>query len=313
MADSSALQRILIVDDEPLNIQVLNGVLDGMADVFFAINGETALDIAIKQAPDLILLDVMMPAMDGYEVCRQLKSNPITHKIPVIFVTALSQETDETLAFEVGAIDYITKPISPPVVRARVKNHLELKRYRDQLEHVGTTDGLTKIANRHSFDMAIEKEWARAKRSGTAIGVIIADIDFFKAFNDNYGHLEGDECLKNVAQALSQVPRRPADLLARFGGEEFICLLPETDTKGISEVAETLRNKIHELSIPHEHSEVAGTVTMSFGLAVANPAEETTDIKEFLNSADKHLYAAKAGGRDQIQPAPPAFPISKTG
>ncbi|MBF0494998.1 MAG: PleD family two-component system response regulator [Deltaproteobacteria bacterium] len=292
-------QKILIVDDTPQNIEVLAEVLGPDQEILFAVSGRDGLDIALSEAPDLILLDVMMPEMDGYEVCTRLKAEERTKDIPVIFITALNQEDDEAKGLEIGAIDYITKPISPPIVRARVKNHLELKRYRDFLENLSSLDGLTGVPNRRRFDECLDLEWRRALRSGGPFALIMMDIDFFKAFNDNYGHVLGDDCLKRVAAALATVARRPGDMVARYGGEEFVCLLPETNIEGAVQVADSLREKVISQGIPHRFSSVAGHVTMSFGVAVMIPSlnKSPTDL---IKLADERLYQAKQTGRNRI-------------
>lgn len=291
--------KILIVDDEHLNIEVLCDVLEDDAELLFALNGETALQLVQEEMPDIILLDVMMPDMDGYEVCRRLKENPATAHIPVIFVTALSQVADETKGLELGATDFITKPVSPPVVRARVKNHVELKRYRDFLTEIAFVDGLTQIPNRRRYDEFLDTEWRRAIRRETSLSMVLMDIDHFKQFNDTYGHLEGDRCLQDVAAALEKSLMRPADLAARYGGEEFACLLPETDMAGAMHLAEKLRDAVEQLKLPHKSSLTAAHVTISVGVAsVIATAERASD--DLFKLADKALYSAKETGRNKV-------------
>jgi PleD family two-component response regulator len=217
-------QSVLIVDDMVSNIEILSGVLGSEYDVLFATSGKDALDIAHDQTPDLILLDVVMPDMDGYEVCAKLKADEKTRDIPVIFVTAMDQEEDESKGLNAGVIDYITKPVRSSIVKARVRNHLELKRYRDLLKELSTVDGLTGIPNRRRFDEVLESEWRRARRNQTPLSLLLMDIDFFKAYNDHYGHVAGDDCLRQLAKGLAEIVRRPADLVARYGGEEFVLL-----------------------------------------------------------------------------------------
>jgi diguanylate cyclase (GGDEF)-like protein len=267
--------------------------------LLFATSSEEALQLAATHMPDLILLDVMMPEMNGYAVCARLKSDPTTRSIPVIFVTALEREEDEAKGLEVGAIDYITKPFNPAIVRARVRNHLELKRYRDFLENLATTDGLTGIPNRRQCDEFLLREWRRAIRKQTPLSLIMMDIDFFKDFNDHYGHLAGDDCLRQVAQTLAEGARRPADLVARYGGEEFVSVLPETNLEGARQVAEQLRDKINALQIPHARSPVAGYVTLSLGVATQTPTvgQQPQGIVEL---ADARLYISKESGRNRV-------------
>ena len=293
-------QVVLIVDDTPANIEILNEALGNEYEILFATNGQDALNIAFDQNPDLILLDVMMPEMDGYAVCTRLKQESRTSSIPVIFVTALDQEGDETKGLGVGAIDYIIKPIRPAIVQARVHNHLELKRYRDLLENLSATDGLTGISNRRHFDEILAIEWRRAKRNQTPLSLILMDIDVFKAYNDHYGHLAGDDCLYHVARVISRCVQRPSDLVARYGGEEFACLMPDTDADGAIMVAKQMRSALENLNIPHAYSPVADHVTLSFGVAMMVPLAGQP-LFDLIRRADELLYTAKRNGRNQIR------------
>ena len=301
MSDEQQKHTILIVDDVPTNIKVLGEALKSEHKVRFARNGSKALEMAMSSpSPDLILLDIMMPGMDGYEVCRKLKAEACTKNIPVIFITARDQEEDETKGLELGAVDYITKPFSIPIVKVRVKTHLELKRHRDMLENLSMLDGLTGISNRRRFDERLEVEWKRARRESSFLSLIMIDIDYFKAFNDHYGHQAGDDCLKSVAITLQSSVNRPADCVARYGGEEFACILPVTDMQGALVVAETLRKNVFTLNIPHAYSPVANSATISLGAASILPASGgTPDV--LVEAADKALYHAKESGRNQIK------------
>jgi diguanylate cyclase (GGDEF)-like protein len=293
-------QTVLIVDDEPMNIEILNEALGAEQEIFFATSGQEALDIALNELPDLILLDVVLPDLDGYQVCAQLKADPKTRNIPVIFVTAMDHQEDEAKGLDMGAIDYLAKPIRSSIVKARVRNHLEIKRYRDYLENLSATDGLTGIPNRRWFDEQLEREWRRARRKHTPLSLILMDIDFFKAYNDHYGHLAGDDCLRQLAQALNQCVRRPADLVARYGGEEFVCLLPETNGEGTLCVANLFRKEVDRLNIPHACSSVADHVTLSIGVSAVVPAVGQPSF-DLIRRADEHMYGAKKNGRNQIR------------
>ncbi|MDH4100872.1 MAG: PleD family two-component system response regulator [Nitrospirota bacterium] len=295
---NSLRQTVLIVDDIVANLEVLAEVLGDDFEVLVATNGNDALKIAEEQSPDLVLLDIMMPDLDGYETCIRLKENRHTRQIPVIFVTALDREVDEARGLEVGAIDYITKPFSPPIVKARVKNHLELKHQRDILENLAFIDGLTGISNRRQFDRRIEEEWRRASRNGELLSLILIDIDFFKKYNDHYGHLAGDDCLKQVAETLASSLKRPGDAVARYGGEEFACILPQTDAEGVNKLAETLRQAVANLRIPHAASTVTDHVTLSLGVATCSPTPATSP-ESLVTAADKMLYMAKEEGRNR--------------
>ncbi|KAA0598037.1 diguanylate cyclase (GGDEF)-like protein [Azospirillum lipoferum] len=294
--------KILVVDDIPSNVHVLSRVLKDDYDIYFATDGEKALDLVQARMPDLVLLDIMMPGMDGFEVCRRIKCDPATHDIPVIFISAKSEVEDETRGLEVGAIDFITKPISPPIVKARVRNHLLLKRQTDLLRSLSFLDGLTGIANRRRFDETMVREWRRCARSHLPLSLIILDVDHFKAYNDQYGHQAGDECLRLVAEVLSDHARRPSDLVARYGGEEFVCLLPETDGPGATRVAEGFRTAVAGRRIPHAQSPVAPHVTISLGVATLIPSPEGTP-EQLAEMADQLLYRAKRSGRNRVQDA----------
>ncbi len=290
---------VLIVDDNPVNIQILAGALRANHRVRVANSGLKTLEVAVSDdPPDIILLDIMMPEMDGYEVCRRLKNNPKTMDIPIIFVTAKAESDDEAFGLNLGAVDYISKPYSLPVVKARVRAHLQLKQRTDMLAELAMLDGLTGIANRRNFDLALEREWGRSVRKISDIALIMLDIDFFKAYNDHYGHGAGDECLRLTAQALEACVHRPTDLVARYGGEEFCVLLPETDAAGTGKMAEALRRSVKKLALPHAFSTVADHVTISAGYAsvIATPDSSPTLL---LQNVDSALYIAKKRGRNR--------------
>ncbi|MFH0976158.1 MAG: PleD family two-component system response regulator [Spirochaetota bacterium] len=293
-------QIILIVDDEPGNIEIISELLNADYEILFATTGKEALDIAHEQDPDLVLLDIQMPDIDGYEVCARLKSNSKTRDIPVIFITAKDHEEDEARGLEAGALDYITKPISPAILRARVHNHIELKRYHDILKNLSMTDGLTGIANRRRLDQHLEFEWRRGIRNKTPLSFILMDIDYFKLYNDHYGHLIGDDCLRQLAQALSEVVQRSGDLVARYGGEEFACVLSDTNNSGATLVGNQIIKKINSLNITFEYSEVADRVTVSVGIATMIPSDKHKPIN-LIQRADELLYKAKRDGRNQIR------------
>ncbi|MEL7639847.1 MAG: diguanylate cyclase [Solidesulfovibrio sp.] len=290
---------VLIVDDAPSNLAILTESLRDEFDVRIAGSGPEALRIVGEAPPDLILLDILMPDMDGYAVCRQLKADYTTKNIPVIFLTAKGDVADETLGLALGAVDYITKPFTVPVVKARVRAHVELKRRGDLLESLSMRDGLTGIPNRRRFDEYLDRAWRHALRCATPVSVIMADIDDFKAYNDAYGHMAGDACLRAVARALAGVLRRPGDLAARFGGEEFAMILEDTGTSGASHLAEAMRQAVRDLHMAHSGSRVADVVTVSLGVACATPVAGLSP-EALLRAADRMLYQAKLAGRDQV-------------
>ncbi len=296
-------QTVLIVDDTPATIEILGEILGAEQETIFATSGPEALDIARDQQPDLILLDVLMPDMDGYEVLAKLKADPRTRAIPVIFITAMDRDEDEAKGLEAGAIDYITKPVNPVIVKARVHNHLELKRYRDYLENLSATDGLTGISNRRHFDDVLDSEWRRSRRAQTPLSLVLMDIDYFKAYNDHYGHLAGDDCLRKLAKAFVEMSQRAADTVARYGGEEFGCILPGTGIEGALCVAQKIRHRVSQLAIPHETSSVASVVTLSIGVSTLIPLPGQLQW-DLIKKADEALYEVKRSGRNQIRSRP---------
>ncbi len=291
--------KLLVVDDQPINIQVMYRCFAGDYQVFMATNGEQALGICKNNPPDLILLDVVMPGLDGFEVCKQLKADETTSHIPVIFVTSHTDPAQETHGLNLGAVDFIAKPVNPDVVRARVKTHLTLKFQSDLLRKLVFLDGLTGVFNRRYFDQQMATEWARAARNNTPLSLILLDVDFFKLFNDRYGHQAGDDALRVISNALKSCLRRPADLVARYGGEEFACVLPETSYEDARAIAAELERKIRELAIPHQSSSVDSVVTISLGLATR--ADDTAgDVQGLIGLADNLLYKAKHTGRGRV-------------
>ncbi|MFH1113823.1 MAG: diguanylate cyclase [Pseudomonadota bacterium] len=296
-------QRILIVDDAPANIRILGQALSSDYRLSVATNGADALEIVRSDPPDIILLDIVMPGMDGYEVCKRLKEDDLTRNIPVIFVTGKTHEEYEFRGLELGAVDYIAKPFSLPIVKARVKNHLELKRRGDLLEELAFIDGLTCIHNRRRFDEVLDQEWRRGLREGIWLTVMFIDIDFFKLFNDHYGHAAGDECLRQVAQTLKRSFSRAGDFTARYGGEEFTAVLPGTGPDGAVESAQKLRDQIASMDVKHAASPISDHVTVSIGTASVRPCEESS-AKDVVKIADEMLYRAKREGRDRAESWP---------
>ncbi|OXR48462.1 response regulator receiver protein [Pusillimonas sp. T2] len=293
-------KTLLIVDDVPANVKMLANYLKDDYVIQVAGKGEKALAIAQgDHPPDLILLDIMMPGMDGYAVCRALKNNPATQSIPIIFVSALTEAVEEEQGLNLGAVDYITKPFHLPIVRARIRNQVRLKAKADMLEEMSHIDGLTQIANRRSFDLTLAREASRLSRNGLPMALVMIDIDFFKPYNDNYGHGRGDECLIKVATALRKAVNRPGDLLARYGGEEFAAILPETDLGQARAVAQRLCDAVRKLALPHEFSPVAPHVSISLG-CTAMVLQDPAEAAMLFQRADEALYEAKRQGRNRV-------------
>ncbi len=291
--------RILVVDDQPTNIQTLYQILKPEYDVSMATDGAQAIGLCQRRQPDLVLLDVVMPGIDGFEVCKRLKADPATRDVPVIFVTARDGVEDETLGLAVGAVDFITKPVNPPVVLARVRTHIELKRQTDTLRAMAFNDGLTGVANRRWFDERLQVEWLRCRRNRMPLSLILIDLDHFKNYNDRYGHQAGDDCLRLAAGSMKARLGRPADLLARYGGEEFVCLLPETPIDGARAKADDLAKGVLSLNIANSDSPTAQIVTISCGVASVMPNADGS-AGDLLQRADEMLYAAKHAGRNRI-------------
>lgn len=302
---------LLVVDDQPINIRVMQQIFSQAERyrLLAATGGVQALALCQRQPqPDLVLLDIVMPDMDGFAVCRALKADPATRDIPVIFVTAHTDAAQETEALQAGAVDFIPKPVTPAVVRARVQTQLTLKAQNDVLRRLAVLDGLTGVANRRQLDTQLVQELARSARTRKTVSVIMLDVDFFKRYNDRYGHLAGDDCLRAVARALKAQLKRPADLVARYGGEEFVCVLPETPPSEALQLAQALERSVRDLALAHADSDVAPVVTVSLGVAglISAPGQAEAACASLLAQADAALYNAKRSGRGRACLAEPA-------
>lgn len=299
LGQPSRRPRLLVVDDQPVNVQALYQTFAPDHQVLMATSGEQALALCASRQPDLVLLDVVMGELDGLTVCQRLKADPATQDIPVIFVTAHHDEAAETRGLAAGAVDFISKPINPAIVRARVKTHLTLKAQSDLLRHWVYIDGLTGVHNRRHFDERLQMECSRAQRQHSALSVLLLDVDHFKHYNDHYGHQAGDQCLRQLAATLRAQLGRPTDLVARYGGEEFACLLPDTDLPSALQLAGQIGQAVQALAMEHQASPVAGVVTISVGVCSKAPAQDV-DCQALLRGADAQLYAAKAQGRNRV-------------
>jgi diguanylate cyclase (GGDEF)-like protein len=289
--------RILVVDDDPSVVELLRKFLEQEFDVSVAAHGEQAIELCRANPPDLVLLDVMMPGPDGYEVCRRLKADPMTRHVPVIFVTARNEIEEEIRGLEAGAVDFLSKPVHRGIVLARSRTHIVLKQQAEKLRDMAMTDILTGVANRRCIDERLEIEWRRCRRNQAPLALIMIDIDHFKLYNDTYGHLAGDNCLQHIAPALKHALRRPGDLLGRYGGEEFICLLPETALERAVERADELGRTVQRLNIVHGHPAAGPVVTISRGVSATVPSGEA-ELADLLHVTDAMLYEAKRGGRN---------------
>lgn len=310
-------ESILLVDDDPSAIQLMGRILADMGDLRFATNGEDAIRLAQDSPPDLILLDAELHGMSGYRVLDVLKGHPELVDVPVIFVTSHSEPAFEVSAFEAGAADFIAKPFRAALMLARVSTQLRVKRMTDQLRVAAATDSLTGVGNRRKFDDTLEVEWQRARRNGDPMALLFIDVDHFKLYNDRYGHPKGDTTLRSVAKALMGSIRRPGDIVARCGGEEFAILLPQTSRVGAQHVARRVIAAVNALDIAHAASVTARHLTVSIGVGcydelcecwVNNTAEirfsgdsraPPCSAADMVIAADKALYSAKKSGRAQ--------------
>jgi len=301
-AAGPAVDKILVVDDDPATIQLMGRILAGIAQVRFATSGESALAMVREARPDLILLDADMPGMGGFAACRALKGDPAVADVPVIFVTSFNELSFELQGFEAGAADFIAKPVSPPIVQARVRMQLRMKRMADELRRLTVTDSLTGVANRRYLDEVLEREWLRARRTLEPLSLLLVDVDHFKLFNDRLGHPAGDACLRALAEAMSGATHRTSDVVARYGGEEFAVLLPETPLAGAEVVARRLLASVAALRIAHPASPTAPNVTISIGVAVAQPPAPIADeVRALVDAADRALYDVKRHGRGRAR------------
>lgn len=324
-----SVPKILVVDDQPANLLVMESLLEGMAaDVVSAASGTKALALMLEHEFALVLLDVQMPEIDGFETATLMRGKKQTRHLPIIFVTAISKEDEHIFrGYETGAVDYLFKPIDSHILRSKVEIFLELDRQRrllssksaeldrkvqellavkaqlekanKQLNGLSLTDALTGLANRRCFQEVLQTEWRRAMRNKRPLTLILADIDAFKPFNDTYGHVAGDQCLVEIAAVIKSPLMRPSDLAARYGGEEFAILLPDTALKGGVYLAEEIRREVEKLKITHAGSETDGHVTMSFGVASVVPNQDLVEL-DLVCAADKAMYSAKEEGRNRV-------------
>lgn len=307
---------ILIVDDNSTNLAVLSQSLKAAGyKIRVAIDGESALEQIRREPPDLILLDIQMPGINGFETCGRLKANPKTLDIPVIFITASSGTENIVKGLSLGAVDYITKPFQREEVLARVRVHLQLRfltrmvqkqaialqRANLELERLANLDGLTQVANRRCFDEHLAQEWEKSIQTRLFLSLILCDIDYFKRYNDHYGHQAGDSCLKKVAKAIEASIRYPTDLVARYGGEEFAILLSNATLYDAIQVAKLIQFNVKSLEIPHMQSEVNPFITVSLGVSSQIPIFGT-ESSSLIAAADQALYTAKKHGRDHYHP-----------
>jgi len=300
--DEERQNSLLIVDDEKMNLKILTHILGDEYIIYSASNGESAIEKAREYLPDLILLDIIMPGMDGYQTIAELKKIEATRKIPVIFASSLDTNEAEERGLNLNAADYVAKPFHAALLKLRVRNQIQIVNQMRTIERLSLTDPLTGIPNRRSFDDRLRMEWSQAIRENTPISLLMMDLDNFKTLNDTYGHKQGDVALQVIARVFSDSFRRPGDFSARWGGEEFVILLPNTPVSGAIEVAEHIRSTVENTAIPCPDGSSIQT-TISIGINSLTPGTESS-LDKFLSNADKALYAAKQAGRNRLELAP---------
>ena len=295
--------RLLIVDDSSLNRTMLTEIFKDDYVTLCAKSGEEALSIVPVFRPDIILLDVVMNGLSGFDVCRQLKDDSGTRSIPIVFVTSSEDKEAEIQGLRLGALDFILKPYNPVIIKQRIKNYITLQRALADLEQLAITDQLTGLYNRRYFFNMFQSELCRNQRYRHPLSVLLLDIDHFKTYNDSRGHLAGDRCLRDIADTLRCCLRRSTDFVARYGGEEFVVLLPETDEDAARHTAEYLRTAVESLGLRYYDDEDR-VVTVSIGVACCPPGQCISD-QLLLDQADVAMYTAKTGGRNRVALAQP--------
>jgi diguanylate cyclase (GGDEF)-like protein len=305
--------RIVVVDDDPSMIYLIGRILHGVSDLRFATSGEKALQLVHESVPDLILLDAELPGMSGFKVFDALKADPEVKGVPIIFLTSHNEAGFEVSALNLGAADFIAKPFTAARLLARVRTHLRIKRETDELRRTVSTDALTGVGTRHQFDELLEREWLRGLRVGDPIALLLIDVDHFRLFDERYGRAKGDACLRRVAAAIKSATRRPADLVARCGGEQFGVLLPQTRRRGAEFISHRILEAIEALDITHEGSLSAQRVTVSIGVSCydeesacwvgpsaifrsVDDMQKSRVANNLLLAADKALFSARLAG-----------------
>lgn len=291
-------EKILIIDDSPVQTDKLRSILEADYDITLANTAEEGLRHAKEGCYALILLDVVMPEMDGFALLKELQSEAITQHTPVIMVTSLDDVYNEEKGLILGAVDYIAKPYHPPIIRARVNTHIKLCRYREQVEQKAMIDPMTGVANRRGYDNCYYKIWQDAARLKTPISLCMMDIDKFKVYNDTFGHPAGDKVIRSVAGVASHYLRRSTDFVARYGGEEFVAIIQGCDAKKAFSQMIHLRKAVEDLHIPH-NPEVSPWITISIGGVTILP-KVGDSYDTYLKIADTMLYDAKRFGRNQV-------------
>ena len=300
--DVDEKNSLLIVDDEKMNLKILTHILGSDYNIYTATGGANAIEKAKEYIPDLILLDIIMPEMDGYQTIIELKKIEKLRNIPVIFASSLIGSDEEEKGLALNAADYIIKPFRAALVKLRVRNQIQIVNQLRAIELLGMIDPLTNIPNRRSFDERFHMEWSQAIRENTPISLLIMDLDRFKTLNDTHGHQKGDVVLQSIAKIFPHSFKRSGDFAARWGGEEFVVLLPNTPLAGAMEVAERIRSDVENAEIYCPDGSILRT-TLSIGVISQTPVKNS-QIDTFVRGADQALYAAKDAGRNRVAHAP---------
>ncbi len=298
--------RVMLVEDDRAVMMVTSKYIESFGhEVIPAIDGETALELFDPNHIDLVLMDYILPGIDGFETTRRLRKTYQDEWFPIIFLTSTKGDKHLALGLDAGGDDYLYKPVRSVVLESKikamsriVKMQKDLLTANKKMEQLSYLDGLTQIYNRRGFDRSISSEWRRMHRDKNTLSFLMMDVDFFKKYNDHYGHQAGDDCLKEIAKGLEEQLYRPADIVSRYGGEEFAVLLPGTDAEGAQQVAERFVKAIESIAIPHVESTASEFVTISVGIACSSKSGNK-NIKKLIKSADEALYQAKEGGRNR--------------
>ncbi|MFT5451946.1 MAG: diguanylate cyclase (GGDEF)-like protein [Enterobacterales bacterium] len=299
--------KVMLVEDDRSVMMITSAYIKSFGhEVVQAMSGEIALESFDPNMIDLIIMDYRLPGIDGVETTKKLRKKYKDEWFPIIFITSAHDDKNLAQGLEAGADDYLHKPVTPIVLESKiaaisrlVKMQKDLLAANKKMEKLSYLDGLTHIYNRRGLDRAMNSEWKRRQRDKNALSFLMIDVDYFKKYNDHYGHQSGDDCLKLIASTLEERLLRPADVLARYGGEEFVVLLPATNKNGAIKVAKRLVKSIEDRNIPHEKSDVSKYVTISIGVAVTNP-DDVISLENLIKAGDESLYIAKSSGRNQI-------------
>lgn len=292
------MDRILVIDDSAVQIEFLNSILKNDYEITMCQTAADGLRAAKEGGYSLILLDVVMPDMDGFTLIRELKATDLTRHVPVIMITGLADIQYEERGLLLGAVDYIAKPFSPVIIKARVNTHIQLYRYQNQFQEQALVDQLTGVANRRRYEAESAARWKDAVRFGQPFSLCMFDIDKFKVYNDTFGHPAGDRVISAVAKEVSAHFRRATDLFARYGGEEFVAVFMGNDAQSAYEFLKTIRQAVEDLHIKH-NSPVSEWVTISVGGVSLVPKSEDS-YETYLKLADTMLYDAKRLGRNRV-------------